>query len=349
MRRNSSKKKKKAGRADVSMSGAKKLSLAGFKSVEWPPVLPVRLKYTDYRVLSAVGNEVTYVYRLNSCFDCDFTGAGGQPEGFDQLKAQYTQYRVVAAKVSVEGMGNGANTNGLIAMGPSNSSTYVTNIDAESLANGWGGKSATYSQTTPGKLKALYRIGELEGYNEDSLLANVNMAADVGASPSFQQFLGIAVETGNSATGQTMVRVEIEYYVRMELRINTEDAATRRRKAAKVQWRLASGLPVPTATGPTTNLPSTSLPSNPPSQRCDALPVSGPPQGGRPAAGSSERPGSTETQDIQHPARAPMSVGGIEQLTTSVETRTTCCVECGVPLARGDTQQCVLAGLPKTW
>ena len=306
MRRNSSKgKKKKAGRADVSMSGAKALSLSGFKSVEWPPVLPVKLKYSDYRVLTAVGNEVTYVYRLNSCFDCDFTGAGGQPEGFDQLKAQYTQYRVVAAKVTVEAMGNGANTNGLIAMGPSNSSTYVTNIDAESLANGWGGKSATYSQTTPGKLSALYRIGELEGYNEASLLGNVNMAADVGASPSFQQFLGIAVETGNSATGQTMVKTEIVYYVRMELRINTEDAAARRRKAAKVQWRLASGMPAATTAGPTPL--STALPSqiSASSQRCDALPVSGPPQGGRPAAGSSERPSSIDV------VRAPMSDGAL--------------------------------------
>jgi hypothetical protein len=232
---------KSTKKADVSMSGAIPLSLAGFKAVEWPPVLPVKLKYTDYRVLTATGNEVTYVYRLNSLFDCDFTGAGGQPEGFDQLKAQYTQYRVVAAKVTVEAMGNGANSNGLVAMGPSNSSTYVTGIDAESLANGWGGKSATYSQTTAGKLSALYRIGELEGYNEASLLGNVNMAADVGASPSFQQFLGIAIETGNSATGQTMVRTEIEYFARMELRINTEDAAALRRRKAKLEWRLACG------------------------------------------------------------------------------------------------------------
>ncbi len=223
-------KKSKKSKSHESLSNVAKMPLSGFKpaAVMWPPCLPVRLRYTDYRVLTGVLNEAQYVYRLNSLFDPDQTGVGGQPEGFDQLKTLYGRYRVVAAKVTVEAVGNGANTNGYIAMAPIDNPSLST--DAESVADLRFGVGSQFSQTNPAKISRLFHIGELLGYSDESMLGNANMDAAVTASPTFQQYVIIAVETGNSATGQQMVSTEIEYYVRMEVPIAVEDSATKRRK-----------------------------------------------------------------------------------------------------------------------
>jgi len=228
-----------------------KMPLTGFKpaATMWPPCLPVRLRYTDYRVLTGVLNEAQYVYRLNSLFDPDQTGVGGQPEGFDQLKTLYGRYRVVAAKVTVEASGNGANANGYIAMAPIDNPSLST--DAESVADLRFGSGVQYTQMGVGKLSSLFHIGELLGYSDESMLGNANVDAAVTASPTFQQYVIIAIETGNSATGQTMVSTEIEYYVRMEVPIAVEDSAMRRRQAQRRAARLAAA---------TTNLVCSSVP-----------------------------------------------------------------------------------------
>lgn len=207
-------------------AGVERMPLTGFRSVMWPTCLPVKLRYDDYRVLTAVGNEAFYTYRLNSLFDPDQSGAGAQPEGFDQLKTLYGRYRVIAAKCTVEAQGNGANTNGFVAMAPIDNSSL--SIDAESLAALRYGVGKTFSQTESARMTKTYHIGDLLGYSDEAVLGNSNLDAAISASPSFQQYLMVQVETGNSATGQTMIRVQIEFYARMEVPIAVEDAVRRR-------------------------------------------------------------------------------------------------------------------------
>ena len=230
MKRASSKKKvKNSGHA--SLASVAKMSLNGFKPVMWPTCLPVRLRFDDYRVLTAASNKSTYTYCLNSLYDPDATGTGLQPEGFDQLKTLYGRYRVVAVKVSVEAEGNGANTNGMLAMAPIDNS--ATTLDAESCAALRFGHGTTFTQTDPGRLSALWHIGELLGYTDESVLGNANLDAAIGANPTFQQFLRIQVETGNGATDQTMIRVSLEFYARMEVPIAVQDSVARRQRDAR--------------------------------------------------------------------------------------------------------------------
>jgi len=52
--------------------------------------------------MTVVSVRAVQVYRGNSCFDPDLTGAGHQPLGFDQWSAFYNKYRVTGSKIVVK-------------------------------------------------------------------------------------------------------------------------------------------------------------------------------------------------------------------------------------------------------
>jgi hypothetical protein len=216
------------------------MSLSGFKAVMWPTCLPVKLVYTDYRVLTAVANQANYVYRLNSLFDPDQSGVGGQPAGFDQLKVLYGRYRVLACKCEVEAISNSTGGNGLLAIAPSDISSLTA--VAEDIAGLRYAAAGTFSQTDKARLVKTYHIGKLLGYGDESMLGNPDAAAAISASPNFQQYLNVNVETGNGATNQTMVMVRLTYYARMEVPIAVEDASPILHKARS--FRFTSGAPI---------------------------------------------------------------------------------------------------------
>lgn len=205
------------------------MSLTGFRATTIPDVECLKFVYSDYRVLTAAVNQAEYVYRLNSLFDPDQSGVGGQPDGFDQWKALYGIYRVVAAKVKVSAVGNGANTNGLLAVAPSDTAGGFNS--AEEVAALRRAKGGTFSQTDPAIIKSSYHMSQLLGRTDEAVLGDNECAALVTANPNASQYLVVAVETGNSATGQTMTWVEITYYARMERPIATLDTSTRHRLA----------------------------------------------------------------------------------------------------------------------
>jgi len=79
------------------------LTTAGaFSIVGMPDRMLVSLKYTDNYVFTGSANPNPQVWRLNSLFKPDFTGAGHQPTFFDQWTALYNQYLVVGTKIDLQ-------------------------------------------------------------------------------------------------------------------------------------------------------------------------------------------------------------------------------------------------------
>lgn len=74
----------------------------------WAPVAPGisgKMLYVEQINLISGAAGLTgleQVYRLNSLFDPNFTGAGHQPYGMDQIQALYGSYRVTACDVELE-------------------------------------------------------------------------------------------------------------------------------------------------------------------------------------------------------------------------------------------------------
>ena len=67
----------------------------------------VKFKYNSTFTFST-GSVGTYVYAGNSLYDPNITGAGGQPQGFDQWQGFYTRYRVRGCKIVVTFVEGGA-------------------------------------------------------------------------------------------------------------------------------------------------------------------------------------------------------------------------------------------------
>lgn len=68
-----------------------------------PDRLRVKLAYIGtYNLQSNLGVTIPQIFRGNGAYDPDYTGAGGQPTGYDQWSAFYAKYRVIASSVSVK-------------------------------------------------------------------------------------------------------------------------------------------------------------------------------------------------------------------------------------------------------
>jgi hypothetical protein len=232
------KKQKKAMRASGAAAGDPELSLSGYKSVMWPTVLPVKLRYSDMRAIVAAGNQGTYVYRLNSVFDPDQTGVGGQPAGFDQLKTLYGRYRVMGCAVKVTACPMTSGGSAMIAMAPVDNSALSSTAEATADLRYAKAAQCQFSGAEA-VLKAFYHIGRLLGYSDASMLANSNMDAAVTGNPSFQQYLLINFET-TGATDTVEVRTELTYYVRMEVPTSVVDSVSTKRRFQ--HWRDTSQL-----------------------------------------------------------------------------------------------------------
>ncbi len=66
----------------------------------------VKLRYSDLKEFDVpVGGSTFNIYRANSVFDPDETGAGHQPLGFDQWMLAYQTFTVIGCKMHVRIMG----------------------------------------------------------------------------------------------------------------------------------------------------------------------------------------------------------------------------------------------------
>ncbi len=61
-----------------------------------------KFRYTDsFSLNPAAGSYAIQTFRANDLYDPDYTGAGGQPLGFDQVMAWYNHFAVVRARIRV--------------------------------------------------------------------------------------------------------------------------------------------------------------------------------------------------------------------------------------------------------
>lgn len=218
---------KKSARAgtrnkSLTLAGSGKLPLGKFLQANVPDETCLKLVYSDFRTMTAGTNQANYVYRLNSLFDPDFSGVGGQPDGFDQWKLLYGVYRVVATKVEVQAVGG--NGFGLLAMAPKTTSTVASS--AEEVGGLRKAVSQIFTTTQRASIKAMWRVGEILGKEDVAVLSDPNDGATVSANPSEQVFVEIAAET-SGASDIVYFSIKLTYYVRLEAPIANIDTFAR--------------------------------------------------------------------------------------------------------------------------
>lgn len=215
---------KTKGGTHLSLTKNTRLPLEGFLGTQCPDSTCLKFVYSDYRFVTAAVNQAEYVYRLNSLFDPDFTGVGGQPDGFDQWKTLYSNYRVVAAAVEVQAAGG--NGFGFVAIAPTSTSTTLAS--AEEAGGLRHARAGTFTQQFPRTVKALWHIGTILGQSDETVLTSKDAQAAVTASPTSEAFVHVCCET-SGASDVVYLWTKITYYARMEIPTVLIDTAHRHR------------------------------------------------------------------------------------------------------------------------
>ncbi len=197
------------------------------------PVAPDRvltkLRYFESLVLDVALGVATYVFRLNSVHDPDFTGTGHQPTGYDQWSSFYQNWRVLRASFHLKlGRDEDSAVPAVINVGvgpapATTAPTYLAMLLEDPRAT-WG----QISNTGPGiDIRGAYDIRTLFGLSR-AQFADVAYQSAVGSNPTNTYYLIIFVELPNGAntvdvSGGILLEYEVEFFNRVNLSPSLND------------------------------------------------------------------------------------------------------------------------------
>lgn len=181
-----------------------------------------KLRYSDVITLTSAAQGIPkYVFRLNSCYDPDFSSTGHQPMFWDQLTAVYGRYVVLGAKIKA-------------TFSPIVNTTATTQPSGPMII----GIMADQDTTTPtvvstllesSRSKTTFLNNALGGNNVKTLTATYSPAlslgvdkedqavhAAVGSNPTLQYYAHVFMaESGLATSSSCNVKIDIEYTVRL--------------------------------------------------------------------------------------------------------------------------------------
>lgn len=182
-----------------------------YKSVGMPRRLTLTMNYVDEPLFSSgVVGTVTHIYRGNSIFDPDFTGAGHQPLGHDQWATLYNRYRVTKSKITVMWTNTSQQEQHYLLL-PQNANTTPGFTDAaESVGSKLGVISAFDGR---GNLTLTSTATTLGIKGDRNLTNDKDLEALFGANPNTQWFWVLQVKSPGATAVDSRAFVKIEYTV----------------------------------------------------------------------------------------------------------------------------------------
>lgn len=140
---------------------------------------------TNVTLQSTLGSMDTHLFRANSVFDPDATGAGHQPMGYDSWKTHFNHYVVLGSRITVQAVSQGANTTNMVGVYLSDDATSY--LDWDAFAEARKGMYKTLPKladgTKPMGLSSNYSARKF--YNITDVRDNVNrIGATTAANPT---------------------------------------------------------------------------------------------------------------------------------------------------------------------
>lgn len=190
------------------------------------PYMMCRFTYSQNCVLS-VGAFGVYgteqVMNLNSCHDCDFSGGGHQPYGWDQMKTLYRSYKVYGALIEI--LASTPTVQGIImgcTLQPSSETATITGKSNDAIWEQSNSVVRVLSNqgTSVTKIKQFVRCNQVEGVSKIQYNADDMYGAAVTTDPQLSPKLRIALaDPLNGSTGACNVRIRITYFTKLYNRI----------------------------------------------------------------------------------------------------------------------------------
>lgn len=205
-RRKTRKYKRKKRKRNYPITTMRVRGVTGF-----PDQLFVALKYnTTVNVVNVAGFG-TYIFRMNSLFDPDFTGGGEQPLLFDQYALLYSEYEVKASKIRVQYLSQSQESM-KATIYPANLATPLGDVSA--IAEQPYAKSKWLNNANSAYFSTInnyMRVMKLEGRNTSSL----NFVSVVTNNPSNMKYWSLSIWSPTGADVSVVhLDVTITYYSR---------------------------------------------------------------------------------------------------------------------------------------
>lgn len=188
-----------------------KITQVKSKSFGFPDIYRTKLKYADtYHLTSATFSS--QVFRANSLFDPDFTGAGSQPRFYDQLSAVYGKYLVLGCKIRCDVINQSTSV-------PARVGIVFSDLDPSSLS---------FYELQENRYSKTFVVGTADGFGtktksmympmkkilgQNSLNSDPFVYTTTNANPTDPVYCGILVSPSDGiSTANCYISVIVTYY-----------------------------------------------------------------------------------------------------------------------------------------
>lgn len=150
-----------------------------------------KLKYSQtYKPVNSTGTNI-WQLRLNSIFDPDLTGVGGQPYGRDTFDTLYTRYRVINCKYIVNAWSSDGHAIQVLAIPSNETLTYAGALSELRMHPRAKYMIQAGSGSELKTLKGNCYIPALVGRSKTQYMADDRYQSTMGTNPAENAFLSI--------------------------------------------------------------------------------------------------------------------------------------------------------------
>ncbi len=182
-----------------------------------PDQLWTTLRYVANPELTPAGLSVGNIFRVNSVYDPDQTGIGGQPRYYDQLSAMYNRYTVTSARVVCRASTQSGAACDLLITATNDSIPAVTDFGGafeQPFRSNMLRMAPVTSGRTTGTISKTFSMAALRGLPTRQILADDNFSALTTTNPATQSYIGVLASSPSTSATNVNVWVEISYRVR---------------------------------------------------------------------------------------------------------------------------------------
>lgn len=177
---------------------------------------PACLHYSTRIALnpSVGGVAASYVFRLSSIFDPDFTGVGHQPVGHDQLEPLYERYQVWKVDFHVEFANRSTTENQRVGYRISDSSSTSSDPDVN-VENG----NCEWRLITPGGDSKMFtgtvQVPKVHGVSYKQYMSNDDYGANFGNNPAEEAYFHLWADGLGDDTDPVDAAIHLVYHVKL--------------------------------------------------------------------------------------------------------------------------------------
>jgi len=213
--------KKNRKRNNNRKKGGYNMASRGYTSIQpvrftgLSPVIKMTFKYTQTFTFSNLTTVAqNQIFRLNSLFDPDVTGAGHQPYLFDQMVDKYNRYRVLKTKWNIVFSAGSQSTH--VGVVPTNGSFQAAVVDQttyqSAIETPWARSNIASGPGSPSThFRGSISLNILNGTPLNEYLTDDRFSAFTTADPTEVLRLNVLTYNSNGSSSTVYGLVELEF------------------------------------------------------------------------------------------------------------------------------------------